>query len=78
MRNRATFVAIGVLTTFSGWSGCRASQAPEKLFTEAENLRLAYEKTASQQAIARYRDAQAVWERRVTNGRQPERPSKSA
>ena len=38
-------------------------QAPEKLFAEAEHLRLAYEKEASQQAIAKYRDALAGWER---------------
>ena len=46
-----------------GWSGCRSSPRPEVLFAEAETLRLRYEKEASHQAIAKYREAIAVWER---------------
>ncbi len=50
--------------TALGWSGCRSSPQPEVLFSEAETLRLRYEKTASHQAIAKYREAISLWERR--------------
>ena len=49
--------------TALGWSGCRSSPKPEVLFSEAETLRLRYEKAASHQAIAKYREAIGVWER---------------
>jgi len=41
--------------------GCRPNPVPERLFAEAEDLRLRYEKDASREAIAKYRDAAAAW-----------------
>ncbi|MCK7472209.1 MAG: hypothetical protein MZU95_16695 [Desulfomicrobium escambiense] len=54
----------GVLATIASWGGCRSGPEPEQLFAEAEVLRLQYEKTASQRAIEKYREAQAAWARR--------------
>ena len=45
------------------WSGCHSSPPPEALFKDAERLRGLYEKDASQQAISKYREAIAVWDR---------------
>ena len=46
--------------------GCRSSEhyrlEAERLFAEAEELRLAYEREASEQAIGKYRDALADWD----------------
>ena len=64
MRRRSASFAAGVLVVVVGWSGCRSSPEPEKLFAEAEDLRVKYEKEASQQAIAKYREAMAVWKRK--------------
>ncbi len=61
---RRPLFAIGVLMVMVGWSGCRSSPEPEMLFAEAEDLRLVYEKEASQAAIAKYRDALAHWKHR--------------
>jgi CHAT domain-containing protein len=49
--------------TALGWSGCSSGPAPDQLFAEAEALRGRYEKAASQQAIANYREAIDLWER---------------
>ena len=57
-------IVAGVLATLAGSGGCRGSPGPEQRFAEAESLRLRYEKTASQQAIEKYRAAQAAWTRR--------------
>ena len=64
MRTRGTVVLASLLVAFAGWSGCRSSPEPERLYAEAEGLRLRYEKDASQQAIEKYRDAVAAWTRR--------------
>ena len=53
----------GVLLTVVGWGGCRSSPQPDVVFSEAENHRLRYEKAASHEAIAKYREAIHVWER---------------
>lgn len=53
----------GVLLAVVGWGGCRSSPQPDVLFSEAETHRLQYEKTASHEAIAKYREAIKVWER---------------
>jgi CHAT domain-containing protein len=63
VRRRWTLIAAGVLVTLPGWSACRSSPEPETLFAEAEQLRLRYEKAASQQAIAKYQAAMAAWKR---------------
>lgn len=64
MRRRSTSFASGVLIALMGWSGCRSSPAPETLFAEAEHLRLKYDEEASQQAIAKYREAMTAWKRK--------------
>ena len=46
------------------WTGCSLGPAPDRLFAQAEQLRLKYEKTASQEAIAKYRQAMASWTRK--------------
>ena len=46
-----------------GWSACRSSPPPEALISEGEALRLAYKKEASQEAIAKFREAAAISER---------------
>ena len=63
MKRRSPALVGWVLITALGWSGCRSSPKPEVLFSEAETLRLRYEKAASHQAIAKYREAISVWER---------------
>jgi CHAT domain-containing protein len=65
VRKRATFLAgvILILAAYSGWSGCRSSPEPRKLFAEADDLRRVYEAAASRQAIAKYQAALTVWER---------------
>ena len=63
--NRPAPALVGwVLIAALGWSGCRSSPPPELLLAEADTLRLRYEKAASHQAIAKYREAISVWERR--------------
>jgi CHAT domain-containing protein len=51
------------LCTVAVWSACSSAPRadPEALFAEAEELRLAYEKGASERAIEKYRDARAAW-----------------
>jgi CHAT domain-containing protein len=61
---RRTWITAGLLATLGGGSGCRSSPDPDRLFAEAEVLRLRYEKRASEQALGKYRDAQAAWTRR--------------
>lgn len=56
-------LAGGVLLAVLGWSGCRSSPQPDVSFSEAERQRVRYEKAASHEAIAKYRDAIKVWER---------------
>jgi CHAT domain-containing protein/predicted negative regulator of RcsB-dependent stress response len=63
-RNTVALVAFSTLAALAGRGDYRLSADPEKLFAEAEALRLRFEKAASHQAIARYEQAQAVWERR--------------
>ena len=63
VRTRLTFIATGVTAALVAGAGCGAGTAPEALFTEAERLRLMYEKDASHEAIARYREAMASWQR---------------
>jgi CHAT domain-containing protein/predicted negative regulator of RcsB-dependent stress response len=63
VRERPTLIAAGLLAALAGWSGCRSSPQPEKLIAEAEELRLKYDKAASQQAIAKYRIAMVAWKR---------------
>jgi CHAT domain-containing protein/tetratricopeptide (TPR) repeat protein len=52
-------LALGLSTVASG-SACRGVD-PETLFAEAEQLRLAYEKAASEKAILKYHDARDAW-----------------
>jgi CHAT domain-containing protein/Tfp pilus assembly protein PilF len=54
---------VGILMAALGWSACRSSPPPDQLFAEAEGLRARYVKEASQQAIGKYRQAIAIWER---------------
>ena len=53
----------GVLLAVVGWGGCRSSPQPDVLFSEAETRRVRYERAASHEAIAIYREAIKVWER---------------
>ncbi|MGE5198739.1 MAG: tetratricopeptide repeat protein, partial [Rhodospirillaceae bacterium] len=55
--------AAGLLAVLSGWSGCRSGPPPEDLYREAETLRLKYEKSSNEQAIAKYQAAAAAWTR---------------
>ena len=41
--------------------GCRSVPTAERLFAEAETLRLHYEKSATQKAIVKYHEAQSAW-----------------
>ena len=54
---------IGGLVAVLGWSACRSSPQPETLIAEGEQLRARYEKDASHQAIDRFREAAAIWDR---------------
>lgn len=54
-------VRLLALLIAAGCSGCGSGQNPEALFAEAEDLRLAYEKDASHQALAKYRAALVAW-----------------
>ena len=47
VNRRAVSLVGGFLMALVGWSGCRSSPMPEVLFSEAENLRLRYEKDAT-------------------------------
>ena len=69
MTGNRKWIALGVLATLAGGSGCRRNPEPEALFAEAEGLRLRYEKAASHQAIAKYREAKAAWARRGDTNR---------
>jgi CHAT domain-containing protein len=60
-RSTAALVVLGLLAV---GGGCRSRPDPEVLFAEAEKLRLRYEKTASREAIDKYGEARAAWERR--------------
>ena len=64
IRSTASLVALSVLAALAVWSGCRSGPDPETLLAEAEGLRLRYERIASHQAIAKYEEARAAWERR--------------
>ena len=61
---RLTVVAACVATVQTLGSGCRSGPPPDRLFAEAEQLRLTYQKSASQGAIAKYRQAMEAWTRR--------------
>lgn len=63
MSRRFILVAAGWLTALLGWTACRSSPDPRKLFAEAEELRLVYTKDASHKAISKYRDARSEWTR---------------
>ena len=54
----------GVTAILVGWSACRSSPPPEDLYREAEGLRLTYEKTAAERAIASYEAAASAWSKR--------------
>ena len=54
---------IPVLLLVLGCTGCSRSE-PQDLFAVAGALELKYEKEASAQAIAKYRDALAAWKRK--------------
>jgi CHAT domain-containing protein/tetratricopeptide (TPR) repeat protein len=62
-RSRAWWTLAVGLSTVAVWSACGSGPGadPETLFAEAEELRLAYEKGASERAILKYRDARAIW-----------------
>ena len=49
--------------TLAGWSACRSGPEPEVLYREAEGLRLRYEKSASELAIAKFRAAASAFSR---------------
>jgi CHAT domain-containing protein len=66
---RTILVAATVLTAVVVGSGCRSGPPPERLFAEAEALRLVGEKEASRQAVAKYREAAAAWARQKDAGR---------
>ena len=57
-------VVVAMLAAAVGGSGCRASPAPDALFARAEELRLAYDKVASEEAIAKYGAALDAWVQR--------------
>ena len=63
MTRRSAQMAIAVSLVILGWSACRSSPNPGSLFSDAEALRTKYEKEASRQAIGKYRQAIAEWER---------------
>ena len=64
MTRHSPLLVAGVLMALVGWSGCRPSPEPQTFFAEAEGLRLRYQKAASQQAIAKYREAKTAWRRK--------------
>ena len=55
-------VLAGLAVTLGG-NACRSRPGPDALFAEAEDLRVKYEKGASQAAIQKYREAIAAWDR---------------
>lgn len=63
MKPLLSAVIIGGLVAVVGWSACRSSPQPETLISEGERLRARYEKDASHQAIARFREAASISER---------------
>ena len=62
MGERPTCFTVSVLV-LAAFAACCSRPDPERSFAEAEHLRLEDEKEASQQAIAKYRDALAGWKR---------------
>jgi CHAT domain-containing protein len=58
---RGSILTVCVLLALGGWSGCRSGPPPEALYREAEVLRLRYDKTAAEQAVAQYQAAAAAW-----------------
>ena len=46
-----------------GWGGCHSPPQPESLISEGDSLRAKYEKDASHEAIARFREAAAISDR---------------
>lgn len=68
MRRRPSGLTWGVLAAVAVCGGCRSSPDPDTLFAQAEQLRLAYERSASEAAIARYRQALDAW---TTRGNRP-------
>jgi CHAT domain-containing protein len=64
VRRRSPLLLAAVLIGLGGAIGCQRGAEPERLYAEAEGLRLKYEKQAGLDAIAKYRDAMAAWSRK--------------
>ena len=64
MSTRPGAIVATILAVAAGWSGCRSSPEPDALFAQAEELRLAYDKAASEAAIVKYEAALDAWVRR--------------
>jgi CHAT domain-containing protein len=64
VKSRSFRFAGVVITAVAGWSACRSGPDPAALVAEADSLRSRFEETASLEAVEKYLEAAAAFERR--------------